>query len=83
VSLNRVDSNRALALLVMQEYGALGRLIEDTNHLNREQKIDVLSSLLQLTEAGKIHYDPDAKRVIEDIVAVLGQTIMVRVTEIA
>jgi hypothetical protein len=72
--LNRVERSSALAYLLKQDYAAFGRLIEDTQNLNQPQKIDLLSSALQLAAPGaRIQYSEDAKRVIDDIVSVVSQ----------
>jgi hypothetical protein len=72
--LNRVERSSALAFLLKQDYGAFGRLVEDTPNLNQAQKIDLLSSALQLAAPGaRIQYSEEAKRVIDDIVSVVSQ----------
>jgi hypothetical protein len=73
--LNRIERITALSLFAKQEYATLGRLVEETNNLNKDQKIDVLSSLVQLfaTEATRIQYSDDTKHMIEDVVSVLGE----------
>jgi hypothetical protein len=74
VPLNRVERSSALAYLLKQDYAAFGRLVEDTPNLNQAQKIDLLSSALQLAAPGaRIQYSEEAKRVIDDIVSVVSQ----------
>lgn len=73
MTLTRNERSAALSYLLKQEYAAFGRLVEDTNNLTREQKIDLLSSALQLAAPGaRISYGEDAKRVIDDLVAIIN-----------
>jgi len=68
--LNRTERSSALSFLLKQDYAAFGRLVEDTQNLNQPQKIDLLSSALQLAAPGaRIEYSDAAKRVIDDIVS--------------
>lgn len=74
MALNRNERSAVLSHLLKQDYAAFGRLIEDTQNLNQSQKIDLLSSALQLAAPGaRISYTDDAKRVIDDIVSVVNQ----------
>lgn len=73
MALTRNERSAALAFLLKQDYAAFGRLIEETNGLNQPQKIDLLSSVLQLAAPGaRISYTEEAKRVIDDIVTVVN-----------
>jgi hypothetical protein len=73
MQLNRVERSRALAYLLKQDYAAFGRLIEDTNNLSRDSKIDLLSSALQLAAPGaRISYGDDSRRVIDVLVSVIN-----------
>lgn len=71
--LNRNERTTALTYLLEQNYPGFGRLIEETNNLSQPQKIDLLSSALQLASPeARITYAPETKRVIADIVGVLN-----------
>lgn len=73
MTLTRNERSAALSFLLKQDYAAFGRLIEDTSNLSREQKIDLLSSALQLAAPGaRISYGDDAKRVIDDLVSIIN-----------
>lgn len=73
--LNRTERIVALSLFAKQEYGTLGRLVEETANLTKDQKIDVLSSLVQLfaTDAGRVTFDTATKQMIDDVIGVLGE----------
>jgi hypothetical protein len=61
------------AIRPKQDYAALGRLVEETQNLNQPQKIDLLSSALQLASPGaRIQYSDAAKRAIDDLVSVIN-----------
>lgn len=71
--LNRVERSSALACLLKQDYAAFGRLVEETQNLSQPQKIDLLSSALQLAAPGaRIAYSDAAKQVIDDLVSVIN-----------
>jgi hypothetical protein len=71
--LNRVERSTVLSFLLKQDYAAIGRFVEETQNLNQPQKIDLLSSLLQLASPGaRIEYSDATKRVIDDIVSVIN-----------
>ncbi|MBO0864840.1 MAG: hypothetical protein J2P16_07205 [Mycobacterium sp.] len=73
MTLIRNERSAALAYLLKQDYAAFGRLIEDTTNLTREQKIDLLSSALQLAAPGaRISYGEEARRVIDDLVSIIN-----------
>jgi hypothetical protein len=74
MALNRNERSLALACLLKQDYAAFGRLVEETQNLNQAQKVDLLSSALQLAAPGaRISYSDEARRVIDDIVSVVNQ----------
>jgi hypothetical protein len=71
--LTRVERSRALAHLLKQDYAAFGRLVEDSSGLTQPQKIDLLSSALQLAAPGaRISYGDDARKVIDDLVEIIN-----------
>lgn len=74
MALNRNERSLALSYLLKQDYAAFGRLVEDTQNLTQVQKVDLLSSALQLAAPGaRISYTDEARRVIDDIVSVVNQ----------
>lgn len=74
MSLNKVERISALTYFAKQEYASLGRLIEETSNLSQPQKIDALSSLVQLlTQVDRVEYAERTKQVIDDLMGVIGR----------